>query len=491
MSFSRRATLGLMAGLPAGLALAPVPALAAPKPTDDGLIDVTSFDRSVKLLQPQISAAAAQVPLPLPDAPAGSTVGPDGVLQYKAPDGKYYHHPLMIAKYIISQVRRFRETGDPERLRIARRHADALVNSFVWVGDAAFLPYKHTWYVIGRTFPPRWYSGMTQGVAVSAMSMLGSVPGCEEYLRHAESLFRSYLVKYVNDRTPWVSVVDERGFLWLDEYPLPHHQPSKVYNGHCYAATGLVGYLRVLGTSRPDLTPLVKAVVEGALSTAFAYRNNCRLPGTASSYVVNARQPHRNYHPIHVELMDTLYHLTGRGGFALTLDGMVNDFTDTQSGGPVMIEAGTHQLYKFKSEGLVTATRTFVTGRATGATASHRVKFMRGFGASGNWFQLTNGALAGWYIREVPDASYLRGLGVDAHVWRKPRSVQVKARVALVATAFDANGRVTAQRSKRLLRGARFTSDRRACIQGRQMIHVTDGPFAGVWLYECPAVRYI
>ncbi len=64
---------------------------------------------------------------------------------------------------------------------------------------------------------------------------------------------------------------------------------------------------------------------------------------------------------------------------------------------------GTHTGYRFSSAGAMLASRTVTLGNDSGANASSRVSLVNQYG---NWFSITNGAWAGYWIRES-DVIYL------------------------------------------------------------------------------------
>ena len=64
---------------------------------------------------------------------------------------------------------------------------------------------------------------------------------------------------------------------------------------------------------------------------------------------------------------------------------------------------GSHTGYRFSSTGAMLASRTVTLGNDSGANASSRVGLANQYG---NWFSITNGAWAGYWIRES-DVIYL------------------------------------------------------------------------------------
>lgn len=496
MGITRRTALAATASVPIALGLSGPSALAQPRRRQGrGWIGLDEFDQSVRVPATQLQrvrGAAVDVPV-IPEMPGLSSeqvVGADGVIRVKAPDGKLHLHPLVTCRYVIDRLRAYRSSRDPKELKAAAWQLDAVVRTFVMVEGAAFIPYDFQWQVIHRTYPAPWFSGMTQGIAVNAFAQMGVIPGHETYLAHAEALFASFRRRYVDRRTPWVSGIDREGMLWLDEYPIADGTLSEVYNGHSYAATALLTYYGLIRTRSPELASEVLAVVQGAFTTCFHYRNKCRLPGRASSYVVTEPMPHPHYHHVHIELMNSLYGHTGLRGFVQTMDAMISDFPLTLGPGTLVLAPGRHVLRRFDASGGVVAQKVFETGRATTCTASSRTKFDKGPGSVAPLMPIRDGFLAGWWATQVPGLSYLSGLAVDAVTFTSPRRVVFEPRNKVLGRAFGAGGQVLSSRTSSFARSSQATSYRRACILGQQMIHVEDGVFAGMWVPEGPKVHY-
>lgn len=489
MDIPRRAALTAALSVPLAATVAPRSWASTPTPGTSGDSPITAADFQTTVTVDTRVAAAATVPQ-LPDMPKNSIVNAQGVLMTKAPDGKYYHHPLVIARYITQQVNAWRTSGDANRLAIARHQADALIADTVWREGGAFLPYRFRWGVVGHWFEPPWYSGMTQGVATGAFGILGDITGDPRYVKHAQALFHSLELPYVNDRMPWVSGIDANGMLWLDEYPLPGGKLSTTYNGHCYAALSLHAYHKVAVKQDAALARRVLALANGAVTTAYRYREAIRRPGNASSYQAMVVRPHPVYHAIHAELMDSLYMLTGKRGFATTLDHLIADYPITRSAGTLVLEAGAHTLYQYDSQGRQTATRKLPVARATTAPTSLRSRYLYNAGSKQNMLQISGGPYKGWWVHEVPQKSYQRGMTSDAMKWNRNRPVVLQGGQRIVATRFDANGKPFSQFARTLASTTTALSDQRACIRGQQMIHIVSGTFSGHWVPEGPVARF-
>lgn len=414
--------------------------------------------------------------------PRNSVIGADGVVRFRAPDNKLYLHPVTQCHYGVSMLHGYTRDPDPARITAARRQADALAAAMVRVGDAAFMPYQYDWAYYGESLGTPWYSGMAQGLGVHLMTLLYNRTGEARYRTLADQLFNGFLRPYSVRGIPWVSGIDNNKALWLDEYPRQGGALSKVYNGHIIGTMSLYRYWQLVARTDFRRAELVKGFIDGGLSTAKLYREACRVPGTASSYVVNQVKPHPTYHPIHVGLLRVCFDATADPAFATTMDAMIGDFRDTIEGGSVSLQPGTYTLRKFDASGRTTATKVWTTTRATSAPCSERIQWLSGDATKVVWLPINAGGLAGWSAPQTPGKVFVQGLGVDAQRWIHPRPVSVRAGVTFTAHAFNETGGITSSRTTKLSSPVRATSMERACVRGRQMVKIADGAFAGLWI---------
>jgi peptidoglycan/xylan/chitin deacetylase (PgdA/CDA1 family) len=142
---------------------------------------------------------------------------------------------------------------------------------------------------------------------------------------------------------------------------------------------------------------------------------------------------------------------------------------------PVRIEAGVQVGHRFDAAGKVTATTSLTFRNPVNTTASIR----RWYAGYGHQLFLTGGPLRGWWVRESRIA-YIRGYtGVASFAPSVSVSVPV-GRYELYR--FDANGVMSGATYRRYPKGAVLHADRRAVIEGRHYVRVTDGSLAGWWL---------
>lgn len=143
---------------------------------------------------------------------------------------------------------------------------------------------------------------------------------------------------------------------------------------------------------------------------------------------------------------------------------------------------GTHTGYQFDGAGAVTSTKAYTLTRASGALTSQRTTVA---GQSGNWFFVTNGLWAGYWVRESTQV-YLAGF-VEQVTFSPWRSVSFGAGTH-VGYQFTSAGNVTSAKGYTLAAGSSASASGRAVINGRSYVLVANGVWANYWVAESSVV---
>ena len=107
----------------------------------------------------------------------------------------------------------------------------------------------------GRELPRGWVSAQTQGLLLSVLSRLYTATRDSEWRASADQVFdtmlraRGSLDNDGRPYTPWISLVDEAGFLWFDEFP-QSAAPSYSMTPHLFAVIGVYDYAAITEGSR-------------------------------------------------------------------------------------------------------------------------------------------------------------------------------------------------------------------------------------------------
>ena len=151
----------------------------------------------------------------------------------------------------------------------------------------------------------------------------------------------------------------------------------------------------------------------------------------------------------------------------------------------LVFKVGTHTGYQFSSSGAVTATKSASLSRDSGANTSTRSTIAN---QSGNWFLVTNGIWAGYWLREssmlflapppptstatLPNATYSPAVSL---VFKMGTHTGYK---------FNSSGALTATKSYTLPKDSGASTSKRTTIanQSGSWYYVTNGVWAGYWL---------
>ena len=235
-------------------------------------------------------------------------------------NGYRRYHPLGLTRLGLKYLSRFRITHDPLFLDRAKRIAAGLERIAVRTSNAIWFPYRFRF--AGNRAP--WYSGYAQGFALSFFVRLWEQTKTQRYRVLADLTYNSMRVLR-RASAPWVSWVDGRQYLWIDEYP---QELDRTFNGHVFALIGLHDYVEL--TKRRDLYSAARhasvlALLRGGITTIRAYASTFRNPGGVSAYCLAHQVRNRAYHPVHVMQLRYLTVMTGDPWFERMADNFAAD----------------------------------------------------------------------------------------------------------------------------------------------------------------------
>ena len=235
-------------------------------------------------------------------------------------NGYRRYHPVGLTRLGLKYLSRYRLTHDPLFLDRAKRIAAGLQRIAVRTPNAIWFPYRFRF----ATNRPPWYSGYAQGFALSFFVRLWEVTDTDRYRLLADLTYNS-IRTLRRASAPWVTWVDGRGYLWIDEYP---QQLDRTFNGHVFALIGLHDYWEM--TKRGDLYSAdrhenVLALLRGGITTIRAYASTFRNPGAVSDYCLAHHVRNRAYHSVHVMQLRYLTVMTGDPWFDRMADHFAAD----------------------------------------------------------------------------------------------------------------------------------------------------------------------
>lgn len=251
-------------------------------------------------------------------------------------EGVAYDHPVLQAQSALKVLNNISLPGsDGESAKaFAKSVIDHLLNYGELHDGGIFFPYNFAWHQ--NNLMPPWYSAMAQGQVLQLLCRYMNKTGSRNLLDQAHSVFLSFFkLRPLSGEKKGVTHIDASGFLWLEEYPYPHHNKF-VLNGHIFAALGIYEYW--LLTKSEDAA----AIFNDALQTVRRYLPEFRNKGWSSHYDLRSRLLLRNYHSTHISLLEHLFRISGDSFFSRFADTLEDDFPSYQGGGSMYVEKGLH-----------------------------------------------------------------------------------------------------------------------------------------------------
>jgi hypothetical protein len=248
-------------------------------------------------------------------ATATGPVDETGLPVRRVGKGVFTYSPTNLGLQAIRRLEGYRRTGDPAYLASARQMAEKLRELGVADGDRIWLPFTYDDKQARMRAP--WVNALGQAVALALFSRLHRLEGRPEDLAFATGLFRSF-TQLKRGNGPWVSDVDDDGYLWFEHYP--GGTRGRVLNAHAYAVLALRDYWQQTGSDD------ALRWLEGGLATLRDKGREFRRPGTWSWYNLRNPAAHPNYHPFHIRQLRALAVASGDDWFADLADQLADDF---------------------------------------------------------------------------------------------------------------------------------------------------------------------
>jgi hypothetical protein len=387
--------------------------------------------------------------------------------------GVLYDFPRGQATFGLLNLGAYRVTRDDFFLQRALAQARRLVSNRVISGDAWFIPNPNHYYRHGlhnEPLSPPWYSALSQGRVLLFFSRLAQVTGDQTWLDAADHVFAAFLLKGPRSG-PYVTMVDNHGYYWLEEWPWAGMRPDHTYNGHNSAAFGIFEYWAVTKDAR------ALELFRGAATTTQHYASTFRQPGWLSHYCLAHRIVNPLYHDIHVHQLLGLYSMTGANAFARDADLWEADYPYPATAGTLRVTPGRYTVVRFGSSGSRTGRRTVTVARALTCAAGGRERFRGG----GVYIHATSGPFSGSWIEEAPGHVYLRGAVVPLD-YDPARPLTLAAGRAYSALLLGDAGGVIARSTLPAGATATLLVNRGAVVNGWPSVRVAAGALKGYWI---------
>jgi hypothetical protein len=215
--------------------------------------------------------------------------------------------PSSTARYILSALQRYQATGEERWLRTAKSATQAALAD----SSSDLLPYMYaTTDALGAPLRVPWYSAEGQGLMLAAVTRIASITGEATWRHRAREMFAT-LMRFRDfgaDREPparpWISLVDDSGYLWFEEFP-SGAPPSLTFHVHLSTLLAVYDYWRL------TRDPLAKQMLLGGVATVKHYLPVVRNAGRASFDSLASRSADEPYQPLIDWQLRALARITG------------------------------------------------------------------------------------------------------------------------------------------------------------------------------------
>lgn len=400
----------------------------------------------------------------------------DGIRMFYDPiTQQIFNHPVLQGRYALSLLNSYRKTTNTAYLERAENHAQRIISVRVESRGAWFFPYQFD-YQIDPTPAPGdmirapWFSGMSQGVALSLFCELYRVTGNESYKEAASKTFAAFKLT-ASDSEPWVCDIDERGCVWFEEYASVPKSHQWVLNGHIFGLWGAFDYYQLTG----DTDAL--RLAQGGIATVKLWFDFFRAPGTAAKYSRAHPNFATSYHSLIIKMCACLWSITHDPFWTDAVDKLRADYPD-----PLQKSGGTFNGgvngYKFGPSAEVTSAVSITASNLTVQVASRRTIQ----GQNGIWLLISGGQLGGYFVRESPLSAQMNCIFQPVEFY-PARKVQLGAGLpGYAAYQFDTSGGQLSKYWKAIDEPTELEFDQTAVINSRLCLHIISGFWSGCWL---------
>lgn len=247
-----------------------------------------------------------------------------------------------------------KEPSEKLLLELALAQANNLLSKREEAGGAFWFPYsfrfEHPSHD-GVNYQPPWFSGMAQGEALSLFIQLGELEQIDESMRRtfvaaAEKTFESLNISS-SSKDPWAVHVDERGYLWIQEYP------GKIYGTGDFTFNGMMfAMLGLWDLHRFTRDESAKRLYSQCATTISRYWEDLRNTDWLSNYCrQHAPAPSKGYHHHHIRLLHQISWQTQSSRFSFFADELFRDFPLCSLNTETQFWAGGADLYSAWAKG--------------------------------------------------------------------------------------------------------------------------------------------
>lgn len=238
----------------------------------------------------------------------GSRLPFDWISEYKDEYEQHFQPSLFYKN--SAAICNFAKKNPDRRAALGRLHRDLfdrMMEFATWDGSKLYIRSEFEFPVYNGKLNKGWVSGIVNGFGIAGILKAQECFKDPEYATVLQGLVESYKSMHVSGKTPperWISFIDDDGYLWFEEYPMPNGEANRILNGHIFALFGLILYEKRTGDES------VRPLINGGLKTIEDNILKFRRKNKINSY--GLRSPNQaDYGPIRtVKQQCQLYALT-------------------------------------------------------------------------------------------------------------------------------------------------------------------------------------
>lgn len=147
-------------------------------------------------------------------------------------------------------------------------------------GEKVFVTYPFRYEELGKILQAGWSCALGQAFLLGAWVKLYCTTKEAKYLDYARKTYASLrrVRAFAGQNDLWVTFIDDKGFLWFEEYPSCSDPQTRILNGHIYTIMGIYSYYRI----EPHTG--VQHLMQAGMATVQEYFNDFRRPGKVNRY---------------------------------------------------------------------------------------------------------------------------------------------------------------------------------------------------------------
>jgi len=221
---------------------------------------------------------------------------------------QYRSYPISLIQGALHKLAAYKLTQHKSCLSYAEDIATQIISRAQTHDDALFFVYDFDFSLHGYlrdTLKAPWFSAMCQGQMLQLITRLSVLLDSSDYRDYAISTFNSFdPLRFNTEGLPWVTYVDDKDYLWLEEYPL---NPSGTHalNGKIFAMFGIYEFMMV--TKEPQ----AEEIFSRSLKTIKAHLQQYYHDSGISRYcLVHPEIRAAGYHTIHLDQLHVLSMIT-------------------------------------------------------------------------------------------------------------------------------------------------------------------------------------